>query len=76
METRGRSLVKAVVWNSIGLATMALVGFIATGSATTGGVMAAINTGIGFVSYLIYERIWAKINWGRAEGWAGAGRDA
>jgi len=68
METRGRSLVKAIVWNIIGLISMTLVGFLATGSATAGGVMAAINTAIGFTCYLIYERVWARISWGRVGG--------
>ncbi|MDF1716368.1 MAG: DUF2061 domain-containing protein [Antarcticimicrobium sp.] len=65
METRGRSLVKAVIWNLIGLAVMALVGLAATGSAAVGGAMALINTAVGLVMYLLYERIWANIRWGR-----------
>ncbi|MFC4216323.1 DUF2061 domain-containing protein [Pseudophaeobacter arcticus] len=65
METGKRSLVKALVWNAIGLASMALVGFLATGSASLGGTMALINTALGFGCYVIYERVWTRINWGR-----------
>ncbi|AZV77417.1 DUF2061 domain-containing protein [Parasedimentitalea marina] len=65
METRTRSLVKAVIWNIIGLAAMTLVGFLATGSASLGGVIALINTVIGFTMYLLYERVWSRIRWGR-----------
>ncbi|EEW59842.1 FIG01072909: hypothetical protein [Tritonibacter mobilis] len=65
METRGRSLVKAVVWNVIGLISMTVVGFVATGSFSAGGLMAGINTALGFTTYLIYERVWAGIRWGR-----------
>jgi len=65
METRRRSLLKAVIWNILGLTVMTLVGFVATGSATVGGAMAVINTAIGFVMYLSYERLWARIGWGR-----------
>lgn len=65
METRQRSVVKAVVWNLIGLAVMSLVGLVATGSAALGGTLALINTGIGLVTYLAYERLWAAIRWGR-----------
>ncbi len=68
METRGRSLVKAVVWNVIGLIVMTVVGFIATGSFGTGGIMAVVNTVLGFITYLIYERVWAGIHWGRTGG--------
>ena len=46
METLRRSVVKAVVWNVMGLAVMTLVGLIATGSAAVGGVLALINTAI------------------------------
>lgn len=68
METRARTLVKAVVWNAIGLAVMSLVGLAMTGSAAVGGAMAAINTTIGLTSYFLYERIWSRINWGRLHG--------
>ncbi|RKF16380.1 DUF2061 domain-containing protein [Roseovarius spongiae] len=66
MERPGRTLVKAVVWNIIGLGTMALVGLLMTGSMAVGGAMALINTGIGLAAYVIYERIWARIRWGIA----------
>ena len=65
METRSRSLVKAVIWNLIGLAVMAVVGLVATGSAAVGGAMALTNTAVGLVMYLVYERIWSRIRWGR-----------
>lgn len=65
METRQRSVVKAVIWNILGLTVMTLVGVLATGSASVGGIMAVVNTAIGFVMYLLYERLWAGIGWGR-----------
>ena len=68
METRVRSIVKAVIWNVIGLTVMALVGLVVTGSLAVGGMMAVINTALGFVTYVIYERVWARIHWGRSHG--------
>ena len=68
MDTRARTWVKAVLWNVIGLAVMTLVGFVLTGSATVGGTMALINTTIGLTTYVIYERIWSRVQWGRAHG--------
>jgi len=68
METRQRTLVKAIVWNMIGLTVMAIVGLLMTGSAAVGGAMAAINTMLGLSMYFIYERIWAHIGWGRKHG--------
>ena len=65
METKSRSLVKALIWNVIGMASMSLVGFLATGSAAVGGATPMVNTAVGFVMYLFYERVWAGIRWGR-----------
>ncbi|WP_170595336.1 DUF2061 domain-containing protein [Ruegeria arenilitoris] len=65
METRRRSVVKAIIWNAMGLAVMTVVGLFATGSAAVGGALAVVNTAIGLTLYVIYERIWAGISWGR-----------
>ncbi|MBY6081385.1 DUF2061 domain-containing protein [Ruegeria arenilitoris] len=65
METRRRSVVKAIIWNAMGLAVMTVVGLFATGSAAIGGALAVVNTAIGLTLYVIYERIWAGISWGR-----------
>lgn len=65
METRRRSVLKAVIWNAIGFGMMSLVGFIATGSVAVGGTMAAVNAFLGLTMYIVYERVWAAIGWGR-----------
>ena len=65
MDSKTRTLIKALIWNAIGFLTMCLVGFLATGSFTTGGAMALVNTALGLTMYVIYERIWAKVAWGR-----------
>ncbi|EEX10584.1 conserved hypothetical protein [Ruegeria lacuscaerulensis ITI-1157] len=65
METRRKSVVKAIIWNAMGLAVMTVVGLVATGSAAIGGALAVVNTAIGLTLYVIYERIWAGISWGR-----------
>ncbi|WP_299843254.1 DUF2061 domain-containing protein [uncultured Roseovarius sp.] len=68
MDTKQRTLVKAVVWNLIGLAMMSLVGFVMTGSIAVGGTIAVINSAIGLSCYVIYERVWARVRWGRSHG--------
>lgn len=65
METRRRSVVKALIWNVMGLVMMTLVGLLATGSVALGGVVALVNTAIGLALYIVYERVWAGISWGR-----------
>lgn len=68
METGRRTAAKAIIWNMIGLMVMALVGLAMTGSAAVGGAMALTNTAIGLATYVVYERIWANIGWGRVHG--------
>lgn len=68
METRARTLVKSVLWSLLGLLVMAGVGFAFTGSAGLGGTMALVNAALGFLCYALYERAWANIGWGRADG--------
>ena len=65
METRLRSILKALIWQLMGLSVMTVVGVLVTGSATAGGMIAAINTAIGFLTYFCYERAWSRIRWGR-----------
>lgn len=65
METRQRTLVKGMIWIVLGLVTMSLVGLLFTGSMAVGGTMALVNSAIGFVSYVLYERVWSGVRWGR-----------
>ncbi|MCR9112329.1 MAG: DUF2061 domain-containing protein [Rhodobacteraceae bacterium] len=68
METARRTLVKAVLWNALGLVVMGVVGLVMTGSVALGGAMAVLNTAIGLACYIVYERIWSRIRWGRLHG--------
>lgn len=67
MDTRRRTVLKAVLWNLLGLLTMGLVGLAMTGSVALGGAMALVNTAVGFVAYVAYERFWAQVRWGRGK---------
>ena len=67
MDTRQRTMLKAVLWNLLGLLTMSLIGLAMTGSVALGGAMAVANTVVGFVAYVAYERFWAQVRWGRRE---------
>lgn len=68
MDSTPRTLVKAILWQVMGLAVMLAVGAIVTGSVRLGGTLAGLNMAIGLVSYVIYERAWNRIRWGRREG--------
>ncbi|MFN3824181.1 MAG: DUF2061 domain-containing protein [Pseudorhodobacter sp.] len=64
MDTARRTLAKALVWQALGLAVMGGVGWAFTGSVALAGGMAVANMAIGFATYLLHERIWARIGWG------------
>lgn len=64
METRRRSLVKALTWQLLGLLSMSLIGFLFTGSLSSGSALAVASAIVGFAMYLAHERIWAAIRWG------------
>lgn len=66
METRQRTVVKALLWQVLGLAVMLGVGVLATGSVALGGTIALANTAVGFLTYIVYERLWSRVSWGRA----------
>ncbi len=65
METRTRSIVKAISWQLIGLVTMTLLAFLATGNWGSAGGLALGAAGTGFVCFILHERLWAHIRWGR-----------
>lgn len=65
MDAVKRSTTKAILWTALGFVMMTGVGFVFTGSLTTGGWMALANSALGMASYLLYERIWDRISWGR-----------
>lgn len=67
METARRTLVKAITWQAIGLITMTVIGMLATGSFSAGGTLAIVTTTTGLLFYMIHERIWARISWGRRD---------
>lgn len=65
MDSTKRTWAKAIFWQVLGLISMVIVGYVFTGSLRAGGVMALINAAIGLTMYVIYERLWARIGWGR-----------
>ena len=44
---------------------MGLVGVFMTGSVAQGMGLALANTAVGTLTYVIYERLWTRVKWGR-----------
>jgi uncharacterized membrane protein len=68
VESRRRTFAKACSWQSLGLVTNSALAFVLTGSLTAAGGFALATTLVGFVCYLLHERVWQLIEWGRGGG--------
>ncbi|WP_114287475.1 DUF2061 domain-containing protein [Candidatus Halocynthiibacter alkanivorans] len=66
MDSRRRLWAKAITWQVLGLFSMTALGAAFTGSFTAGGYFALAAAAIGLISYVIHERLWARVQWGRA----------
>ena len=66
METRARSIAKAVSYRVLGSATTALIVFVLTNKPTLSIGAGAMDVVLKIGAYFIHERIWDRINYGRA----------
>ena len=65
MDSPRRTLVKAVTWQLLGIATMTALALFQSGNLTDAVLLALSASASGFVFYFIHERCWSKVNWGR-----------
>ena len=66
MEHTARTLTKAITWQCIGFFMMAAVNYFYLGNLSQGLGLSALLTLIGLVSYVLHERLWSGIRWGRS----------
>jgi len=66
-ETHIRTIVKAVTWQLLGLVTMTLIALAVTGDLTASGGLAIVSALTGFVCFILHERVWARVRWGRRQ---------
>lgn len=69
-----RSVVKALTWQVMGLVVMTLITWSVTGSVAQGGVIAGLGSICGLVTYVMHERVWARVAWGRRTSGPGSAR--
>ncbi|NCC21264.1 MAG: DUF2061 domain-containing protein [Alphaproteobacteria bacterium] len=67
MESCTRSLVKAITWQLLGLCTTTVITFLFTGSLAEAAGLTVSLTLVALVMYVIHERIWQFVRWGRTE---------
>lgn len=65
MDSPRRTAAKAITWQAMGLLVMTGIGYGVTGSVGAGGSIAVLGAGVGTVCYVVHERVWARIRWGR-----------
>ncbi|MEM9736177.1 MAG: DUF2061 domain-containing protein [Pseudomonadota bacterium] len=65
MDSTKRTVAKSLTWQTTGLISMAILGYIFTGSLGSAGTLALVSTALGTVTYVLHEKAWARIRWGR-----------
>ena len=65
METRARSILKALTWRATALLITAGVVWLVTGKAKLAGEIALLDTLIKLGVYYAHERWWLKVSFGR-----------
>lgn len=64
MESKLRTIVKAVTWQALGLATTSALAWLHTGSLTSALTFALSTAGTGMAFFIVHERAWARVRWG------------
>lgn len=65
LETHARSIVKAVVYRIIIVLSIFIITFYTTKRLADAASITGITAITGTVIYYLYERVWARITWGR-----------
>ena len=64
MENNKRTWAKALTWQTTGLIIMTGVNYLVLGSLQQSMGLSALLTALGLVTYVIHERLWARVRWG------------
>jgi len=65
MDSTRRIILKAITWQILGVITMTALSYPHTGSLTIALTLSVSTSAAGFVSFLVHERIWNSVRWGR-----------
>jgi uncharacterized membrane protein len=69
MDRPLRTVVKAISWQALGLVSMTGITYAITGSVAEGGLIAVVGAITGMFSFILHERVWTRISWGRSAGY-------
>lgn len=65
VETTGRTLAKAITWQTMGIISMTALSYPHTGSFLEALSIAISASATGFVFFFIHEKVWNHVPWGR-----------
>ena len=65
MDTTARQIAKSLSWQLLGLASVTCIGWFFTGSLVASGGIAISGAATGLVLFVLHEKVWAQISWGR-----------
>jgi len=64
MESKIRTVAKALTWQVLGLAVTGALAWFHTGSLVTALSFALTTATSGLAFFFVHERIWARVSWG------------
>ncbi len=64
MDSKARSIIKAITWRILGLLTTITVSFAILGNWTTSAVIGIVSNILKTLFYYIHERLWQRTKWG------------
>ncbi|MCY0148868.1 DUF2061 domain-containing protein [Hoeflea sp. G2-23] len=67
MDSKIRTIVKAITWQILGLAVSGALAWFYTGSVITALSFAFSTATSGLAFFIVHERIWARVRWGIRE---------
>ena len=65
IESRKRSLAKAITWRIIGITLLTAVTWLITSDAQVTASVVIVTSTILVITYYIHERLWERVKWGR-----------
>ena len=68
METKRRSLIKALSWRFIATFITMSIALMVTGEIRSALEIGLLDTTIKFAAYFYHERAWLRVKWGRRDG--------
>ena len=68
IDSKKRSVCKALTWRLFAIVLLGIVSFISTGDIKSASMITFLYHGIQFCMFFLHERIWNNISWGKTKG--------